>query len=136
MAITFTKYSSYKDNLLAGDIDLDTDTIKVALCSASYTPSLAHNFFDDITNELTTTGGYTAGGATLASPTISAGVFDAADTEWSSATFTCRYGILYKSTGVAGTSPLIGYIDFDGNQSPSSQTFKIIWNASGIITIA
>ena len=136
MAITFTKYNSFKNNLLAGDIDLDTDTIKVALCTASYTPSTSHDFFNDITNELSTAGGYTAGGATIASPTISAGVFDAADTSWTSATFTCRYGILYKSTGDSATSPLIGYIDFDGNQSPSDQTFKIVWNASGIITIS
>lgn len=136
MAVTFTKYTSFRDDLLAGNIDLANDTIKVALTSSSYTPSAAHEFFDDITNELSTGGGYTAGGATIASPTISSGVFDAADTSWSSATFTARYGVVYKDTGTPATSPLIGYIDFDGDQSPSDQTFKIVWNASGIISIA
>ena len=136
MAITFTKYTSYKDDLLGGNIDLANDTIKVALVTSSYTPSAAHDFFDDITNELSTAGGYTAGGATITSPTISAGVFDAADTMWTSATFTARYGIVYKDTGTASTSPLIGYIDFDGDQSPDDQTFKIVWNAGGIITIS
>jgi hypothetical protein len=136
MAITFTKYDSYEDDLLGGNIDLANDTIKVALVTSSYTFSAAHDFFDDITNELSTTGGYTAGGATIASPTISSGVFDAADTSWTSATFTCAGAVVYKSTGTAGTSPLIGFIDFDGNQEPADQTFKIVWNAGGIISIA
>jgi hypothetical protein len=136
MAITFTKYDSYKDDLLSGNIDLANDTIKVALVTSSYTFSAAHEFFDDITNELSTAGGYTAGGATINSPTISAGVFDGADTMWTSATFTTARGIVYKSTGTPGTSPLIGCIDFDGNQSPADQTFKIVWNAGGIISIS
>jgi len=136
MAITFTKYDSYKNDLLQGNIDLDSDTLKVALVTSDYTFSAAHNFFDDITGELSATGGYTAGGATIASPTISSGAFDAADTSWSSATFTTAGGVVYKSTGTAGTSPLIGFINFDGNQSPADQTFKIVWNAAGIITIA
>ena len=136
MAITFNRYDSYEDDLLQGNIDLENDTIKVALVTSSYTPSAAHDFFDDITNELSTAGGYTAGGATLGTKTVTGGVFDAADTMWTSATFTCAYGIVYKDTGVAGTSPLIGYIDFDGDQSPADQTFKIVWNAGGIITIS
>jgi hypothetical protein len=136
MAITFTEYDSYKDDLLQGNIDLENDTIKVALVTSSYTPSAAHDFFNDVTNELSTAGGYTAGGATVGTKTVTGGVFDAADTAWISATFTCAYGIVYKSTGDAATSPLIGYIDFDGDQSPADQTFKIVWNAGGIITIS
>jgi hypothetical protein len=136
MAITFTKYDSYEDDLLGGNIDLANDTIKVALVTSSYTFSAAHDFFDDITNELSTTGGYTAGGATIANPSISSGVFDADDTAWTSSTFTCAGAVVYKSTGTAGTSPLIGFIDFDGNQEPADQTFKIVWNAGGIISIA
>lgn len=136
MAVTINFYNSYKDDLHKGTIDVTSDTLKVALCSSSYTPSASHNFFDDITNELTTTGGYTAGGATITSPTVTSGVFDAANTAWSSATFTARYAIVYKSTGTAGTSPLMFYIDLDGDQSPSAQTFSINWNASGIVSIA
>jgi len=135
MAVTINFYNSYKDDLHKGTIDVTSDTIKVALCSSSYTPSASHNFFDDITNELTTAGGYTAGGATITSPTVTSGVFDAANTSWSSATFTARYAIVYKSTGTAGTSPLMFYIDFGQNESPSSQTFSINWNASGITAI-
>jgi len=135
MAITVTFYNSYKDDVLKGTIDFTSDTIKVALVSSSYTFSAAHNFFDDITNELSTAGGYTAGGATLTSPTVTAGVLDAADTSWSSATFTTARAIVYKVGAGAATSPLIACIDFDGNQSPADQTFKIVWNGSGIITV-
>ncbi len=134
--ITFTKYNSYKDDLLEGNIDLASDTIKVALTTSDYDPSAGHDFFDDITNELSTAGGYEAGGKQITTPSITAGVFDADDTMWASATFTARYGIVYKDTGVAGTSPLIGYIDFDEDQSPEDQTFRIVWNAGGIISIA
>jgi hypothetical protein len=46
-----------------------TATLKVALTTSTYTPNQdTHHFFSDITNEITGTG-YTAGGATLTSPT-------------------------------------------------------------------
>ena len=55
-------YNSFKKKIMDGSIDLDTDTIKIALCTSSYTPNIdTHDFFDDITNELSTASGYTAG---------------------------------------------------------------------------
>lgn len=134
MAITNTVYTSYKDDLHKGTIDVTNDTLKVMLVTSSYTFSAAHDFVDDITNEITGTG-YTAGGATVTSPTVSSGTFDAADTEWSSATFTAAGAVVYKDTGTPGTSPLMLFVDFDGDQSPSSQTFRINWSASGITSI-
>lgn len=147
MAVTLTLYTKMPANIFGGEtagessaVDFLSDTIKVALATSSYTPNQdSHEFFSDITNEITGTG-YTAGGATLASPTVTVTgasnktTFDAADVSWASATFTCRYAIIYKSTGTASTSPLIAYIDFGTNQSPSSQDFQIVWNSSGIFT--
>ena len=69
--ITFTGYNSYRDDLQSGNIDVANDTIKVALVTSGYTFDAGHQFFSDITNELSTAGGYTAGGATITSPTIS-----------------------------------------------------------------
>jgi len=141
MAVTAKLYSNFPhlllEDKLAGSI-LD-QTIKVALCTSSYTPAQdTHDYFDDITNEVTGTG-YTAGGATLGTKTntVSAKVttFDAADTSWTTSTITARYAILYYATGTPGTSLLIGYIDFGADQSSSSGTFQITWNASGIFTI-
>ena len=132
-------YNSGKVKLWNGSIDLDTDTIKVALVTSSYTPNYdTHDFFDDITNEVSGTG-YTAGGATLTSTTVTQdntndrAVFDAADVSWSTSTITnARYAIMYKSTGTASASPLICLIDLLANQSTVGDTFKIEWDPAGI----
>lgn len=142
MATTTTFYNSFKKALLDKSIDFTNDTIKLALCTSSYTPNIdSHDNFDDITNEVSASGTYSAGGVTLSGKSTSAdntdneGVFDASDVSITSATITARYGILYKSTGVASTSPLIAYIDFGENKSSVSGTFGITWNAEGIINI-
>jgi hypothetical protein len=134
-------YNSFKRDIMNGGIDLDTDTIKVALVTSTYTPDQdAHDNFDDVTNEVTGTG-YTAGGATLASVTVTAdntdneGVFDAADVTWASSTITARGAVIYKSTGTASTSKLIAYIDFGSDKSSSSGNFTIQWNAEGILNL-
>lgn len=136
--------SLYANFLLKGfdgsDIDLANDTIKVALADSGYTPNTqTHDFFDDVTNEEAGTG-YTAGGATLANKTwtvSSATVvkFDADDTSWASSTITTRYAIIYKSTGVSSTSPLIAVVDFSTDRTSDGGTFLITWNSSGIFTL-
>lgn len=121
-------------------IDWSSDTIKVSLHTSSYSPNIdSDEFWDDVTNEVSGTG-YTTGGATLASKTITYDssnnrvVIDAADTSWAGSTIAnARYAVIYKSTGTPGTSPLIGYIDFGVNRSSSLSTFTIQWNTSGII---
>jgi hypothetical protein len=95
-------YNSFKKDIMSGAIDLDTDTIKVMLVTSSYTPNIdTHDFMDDVTNEVSGTG-YTAGGAELASKTVTVdttddeGVFDAADLTWSTSTITARGAVLYR----------------------------------------
>lgn len=134
-------FNSFKKKIMDGSIDLDTDTIKAALVTSSYSPDQdAHDFFDDITNEVSGTG-YTAGGASLANKAVTAdntdneGVFDADDTTWSSSTITARGAVLYKSTGTASTSPLICYIDFGADKSSSSGNFTLQWAAEGILNL-
>lgn len=132
-------YNQGKLDIFNQNIDMLNDTIKVALVTAAYTPDKdAHQYFDDITNEIAGTG-YTAGGETLGTKAIDGddandrAEFDAADVTWSVATFTCRAGILYKDTGTPSTSPLIAYIDFGQDISPSAADFSILWDAEGII---
>lgn len=132
-------YNSGKKKLWDGSIDLDTDTIKVALTTSSYTPDVdAHDFFDDITNEVSGTG-YTAGGAALANKSVTQdntnnrSVFDADDATWTTSTITnARYAVIYKSTGTASTSALICVVDLLTNKSSSADTFKIEWSTDGI----
>lgn len=142
MAVTAKLYGSFPAKLANKEIDWDSDTIKVALCTSSYTPDQdVHDYFNDVTNEVTGTG-YTAGGATLASKTVTytsgtnTQAFDAADTVWSSSTITARYAIIYESTGTASTSALIGYVDFGADVTSTAGDFTITWAAGGIFTIA
>lgn len=134
-------YNSYKKALLDASINHGSDTIKLALVTATYTPDQdAHDFFNDITNELSG-GGYTSGGATLASKTTSQdntdneGVFSAATVTFSALTGTARGAVLYKSTGVSSTSPLMAYFDFGSDKTSSGGDFIVTWNAEGIVNV-
>lgn len=134
-------YGNFLVKALNKEVDWDTDTIKVALTTSTYTPNQdTHDYFNDVTNEVTGTG-YTAGGNTLASKTITYDdannviVLDAADTTWASSTITARYAIVYASTGTASTSPLIGYVDFGSDQSSTNGNFTITWDSTGIVRV-
>lgn len=134
-------YNSFKARIMDGTIDLDTDTIKVALVTSTYTPDQdAHEDFADVTNEVTGTG-YTAGGETLANAAVSIddtdneGVFDADDVTWASSTITARGAVVYQSTGTAATSQLICYLDFGSDQSSIAGDFTIQWNSEGILNL-
>jgi hypothetical protein len=131
--------------IMQGTIDFEDDTIKVALTTSSYTPDQdAHDFFNDVTNEVSATG-YTAGGATLGSKTLgyTSGTnvlkIDGADVTWTiTGSMTARNVIIYKATGDASTSPLIGYGAFLRDGSPSDVTandgdFTITWSTDGIL---
>lgn len=125
-----------------GGIDLDTDDIRVALVTSSYTPDQdAHTMYSDITNELSTANGYTAGGKQLTTPVITAdntnnlGKFDADDVSWASSSITARRAVLYKNTGTPSTSALIACIDFGADKTTTSGTFLITWNAGGILNL-
>lgn len=117
----------------ANRIDWVNDTIKIAILSSSATINQDTNQYwsDLVANEITGTG-YTAGGITLASKTLTYDAasntvrMKAADVTWTTVTFTNgRYAIVYKSTGTNSTSHLMGYIDFGANQSPAGVDFTI-----------
>jgi hypothetical protein len=134
-------FNSFKNNLLdvgaAGAIDFNTDIIKVALIDEGvYAYSAAHDFLNDVT-------GIVGTAQTITTPTVGtvgAGVFDG-----DNVTFTGVSGasvealLLYKDTGTAATSALIGLIDQVAGGlpvTPNSGDIIITWNASGILSIA
>lgn len=143
MAVTAKWYGVPIKNQYDGTavVDWNTDTIKGALTTSSYAPAQdTDDFFNDVTNEITGTG-YTAGGATLGSCTATYDTtsneirLDAADTQWTSSSFTARNAVIYKSTGTASTSPLVSYIDFGGDETVSSGTFTIQYDSTGVAKI-
>lgn len=111
--------------------------------TATYTPNQdTDDFFNDATNELSTAGGYTAGGVALASKTTTYDSatnetrLDAADVSWTSATFTARYAVIWSNTaGASTTDPVLGYIDFGADQSPAGVTFSISFDSTGVLKI-
>jgi hypothetical protein len=139
-ALYGTPTKNREDGTANGQVSWKTggDTFKTSLHTVSY----AYNqdtdaFFSTPTNEITGTG-YTAGGTTLGSlassydSTSDQARFDAADATWASSTLTARVAVVYKSTGTASTSPLIGYVDFGANVSTTSDTLTITWDSTSV----
>lgn len=130
---------------LQKEIDIDTDAIKVMLCTSSYVPNQDTHIYKDvsITNEIANGNGYTTGGKTLTTPAVTydAGTnvikFAADNVTWDASTFTARYAVIYDDTP-ASNKPLIAYVDFETDQASNNGAFTLTWNASGIfgLTVA
>jgi hypothetical protein len=140
MAVTVSIYDSFREQLVEG-FNMGSDSFKVILLNNSHTFTAANTVYSDISaNELSTANGYTSGGATLGSvtSTYSGGTytFDAADTSWtaSGGAITAYYAVIFNSTV---SNKLVCSINFGGVQTAADgAAFKLIWNASGIFTLA
>ena len=133
-------YNQFKTEIMNKVIDLEADTVKVALLDNSHSfDQTAVGWAVPDANELSAGGGYSEGGEALASKAVTQesthGKFDAADVSWTSATFTAYHAVIYDDTPTSPADPLICSIDFGGAQSVSSGTFTIQWAAGGILTI-
>lgn len=142
MAVSAKWYSKAFDAAFKKKIDVSADTFKAMLVTGSYAfDQDAHDFKDDITNEVTGTG-YTAGGATLTSVTFTYNAstntfsFDAADVAWASSTITARGCVIYDSTpGTDATRPLLIFIDFGADVATTAGTLTITFDSAGIATV-
>jgi len=136
-------YGNFLKQALNKEIDWDSDTIKVALLTSSYTPNQdTHDYLDDVSSYEVTGTGYTTGGITLSSKTSTYDgtnnvvILDAADVTWSSSTITARYAVVYDDSGASAASKaLIGYVDFGSDQSSTNGNFTITWDSTGIVRI-
>lgn len=136
-------YNQAKKKFMDAGISLSADTLKVMLLTGTYAPNIdTDEFLSSISaNEVAAANGYVAGGFALASKTTTVdtandkAVFDAADvTITLTGPVTYRYVVVYKSTGTAGTSPLIYLHDVGaGGATAVAGTVTFQWNASGII---
>ena len=101
-------YAKGKEKILSASINFPTDTIKVALVRNTYPQNLLTDEF------FTAISAYVVGTPqTLGTKTVAAGVFDADDATFAAVTGgdTLEGVVIYKDTGVAGTSALLAYID-------------------------
>ena len=137
MAITQAMCTLFKKDLLLGDHHLDTDDIRIALYTSSARLDASTDAYTT-SNEITNTSGsaYVAAGQQLTSVTVTenstSGVFDAADPEWTSATFTARGALIYNKTlyDSDNNRGAIAVLDFGGDFTVSGGTFKIVFPAA------
>jgi hypothetical protein len=138
-------FNKCKEYMSDGTIDMDrttSDSFKIALYTDASLPAATITnkaTLDASYTEVASGSGYTTGGESLTSITWSesAGTvtWDADNVQWTSATFTARYAIIYAdyvTTPVA--DPLMILLDFGSNQSVINGTFTVPFNASGILT--
>ena len=134
MAITQAMCTSFKSEILQEGHQLATDTIKIALYTSTASLDATTTAYSS-SNEVTGTG-YTAGGATLTSATVSTSgttaYFDAADPTWTSASFTARGALIYNDTN---SDKAIAVLDFGGDFTVAGGTFKITLPAAGTTAI-
>ena len=101
-------YRKGAEKVLLAQVNFDTDTIKARLVKNTYAQNLSTDEFISSVTEIT---GSTD--QTLANPSVTNGVFDADDITFTAvpAGETSEGVVIYKDTGVEGTSPLLIYID-------------------------
>lgn len=130
MAITTALCNTFKQELLGGIHDLDTDVIKLALIKATPTGSYGAgttNYTDVTGNSDEASGtGYTAGGQALDSATItlsgSTAFVDFADEVIVTATVSADGCIIYNSSKA---NRAIAVIDFGGTKTSTNGDFTI-----------
>ena len=122
--------SSFKQELLGGVHDLDTDTLKLALIKASPTGTYgaATTNYSDVTgnSDEASGSGYSAGGGTLDSPVITlsgtTAFVDFADEAFSNVTVSADGCIIYNSSQ---SNKAIAVFDFGGTVSATSGTLTV-----------
>jgi formaldehyde-activating enzyme involved in methanogenesis len=121
-------YGKGKEKILSAAINWSSDTIKAALVSSAYSPTLATDeFYSEISANVLNTP------QTLGTKTLTLGVFDAADITFTAVTAgaTAKAVVLYKDTGLAGSSPLLAYIDVITGfpLATNGGDIQVVWDA-------
>jgi hypothetical protein len=139
MPITQAMCSSFKQQLLLGEHDLDTDVIKLALYTSAATLSAATTAYS--TSDEVVGAGYTAGGNTLTGATVSltgtTAFVDFTDTTWTTATITARGALMYNASK---SNKAIAVLDFGADKTSTAGNFVVQFPAndssSAIVRIA
>jgi hypothetical protein len=139
MAISTAFCTSFKQGLMQGLHDFDNpggNTFKIALYTSSAVLGASTTAYTT-SDEVTTGGGYSAGGNTLVSvtPTTSGttAFTDFADTTWSSSTITANGALIYNSNSANASCVVLA---FGSDKSSSNGDFQIVFptaNASDAI---
>lgn len=140
---TVTVFQEFSDQLGKEIHNFSSDTLKIGIINNTLTPTAGDTtptWGDYSANEVSTGGGYTANGITLASVTWAetggVATLDAANVSLSqnASGFTDAYwGIIYNDT--ATNDDAIAFVELGGPVSEQSGPVAINFNASGILTV-
>ena len=123
MAFEQTITTSFKQEILLGVHDLETDTIKMALYLATADLGAATTVYT--TSGETSGTGYTAGGKTLTGVTVltadTTAYVDFADPSWDPAAFTARGALIYNASK---SNKAIAVLDF-GSDKTATTVFTV-----------
>jgi hypothetical protein len=123
MAFDQTLTTSFKQDILLGVHDLETDTIKMALFLATADLGAATTVYT--TAGETSGAGYTAGGNTLIGVTVltsgTTAYVDFANSVWNPASFTARGALIYNASK---SNKAIAVLDF-GSDKTTTTTFTV-----------
>jgi hypothetical protein len=123
MAFDQTLTTSFKQDILLGVHDLETDTIKMALFLATADLGAATTVYST-TGETSGTG-YTAGGEIMTGVTVltadTTAYVDFADTVWNPANFTARGALIYNASK---SNKAIAVLDF-GSDKTTTTVFTV-----------
>jgi hypothetical protein len=123
MAFAQTLTTSFKQDILLGVHDLETDTIKMALFLATADLGAATTVYT--TAGETSGAGYTAGGNTLTGVTVltsgTTAYVDFANSVWNPASFTARGALIYNASK---SNKAIAVLDF-GSDKTTNTTFTV-----------
>lgn len=141
-----TVFEEFADQIANEKHDFTNDTFKLGLIDNTTPPAAADatpTWGDYSANEVSSAGGYTAGGETLTYVGVTkwgeaggVGTFDADDISLAQngSGFTDAYwGILYNDS--EATDMAIAFVELGGPVSEQAGPVNINWNASGILTI-
>lgn len=118
-------------------IDFANDTFKIILLQSGFTfnKDTHHHYADVSASELTTANGYTAGGNTLAGVAVTEDdTDDRAEITWNNSSWTASGGPIGPSPGAViyddtvTDDPIVGYIDFGGDQTQADGGVATISN--------
>lgn len=140
-------YNDFKEQLLRKVHDFANDSLKLTL-HTGYTPNIdSHALWGDSgvsSTEYTTANGYTAGGKTLGSVTITQdntndrAEVDAADPVWTAlgplSPATPSHAILKNDTPTSPADPLIGYWEL-GTTATNGGDYTLQFNAEGFLHV-
>jgi hypothetical protein len=133
---------------LTGGLDLDTNTFRMVLVTASWVPNkdrVGLRWSDISANEVAAAGGYTTHGKLLTCTVTRPGspqdqiMFDCDDQSWTSSTITAKYAVIVRdgdaNGALAATDIPLAYVDLNqggASVSTTNGTFAVNIDVNGV----